>query len=126
MKLQPMFRYVQGSGDFETAAGEVLTTGYSGKGAFKNDISAEHVRGWGPIPRGLYRVHRAFVSEHMGPVCLPLEPWHHDALGRSGFYIHGDTRDHDASRGCIILPPEVRKRLDKDVKTFRHVLLEVI
>lgn len=32
----------------------------------------------------------------------------HDALGRSGFLMHGDNVKHDASQGCIIMLRTVR------------------
>jgi hypothetical protein len=34
-------------------------------------------------------------------------------FGRTDFLIHGDSRAHpgEASAGCIILPPDVRRRI---------------
>ena len=39
---------------------------------------------------------------------MPLTPVGHDALGRSGFFIHGDSIKGGASHGCIVLPRPVR------------------
>jgi hypothetical protein len=51
---------------------------------------------------------------------MRLTPVGHDAFGRDGFLIHGDNLTHDASTGCIILPPEIRDMIaaseDRDLE----------
>jgi hypothetical protein len=78
------------------------------------------VRSVGPIPRGEYQIGPGYNTVHMGPLSIPLTPIGHNALGRSGFFIHGDDLQHDASHGCIILPPHIRNAInlshDKSLK----------
>lgn len=62
---------------------------------------------------------------HMGHDVLPLTPIGHNAHGRTGFFIHGDSvaRPGTASEGCIVLPHDVRVRLnagtDKTLQVVR-------
>ncbi len=42
---------------------------------------------------------------------MNLDPVGHDALGRTDFRIHGDNVNHDASHGCIILGPLIRRAI---------------
>ena len=80
--------------------------GYAGRGDHKNDPSAQCVIGKGPLPRNLYRVGAPSDHPRLGPLAFPLFPVKRDAMcGRSGFFIHGDSRRNpgNASHGCIIL-----------------------
>lgn len=78
--------------------------GYSGRiGRCRNNPSCEGLMGVGPIPAGNYHIGRPYHSPRVGPLTFPLVPIDHDAHGRSAFRIHGDSRDGDASRGCIVL-----------------------
>lgn len=83
---------------------------YSGRGSAKNDPDAERQIAVGPIPRGHWRVEDIFQHKTLGPVSIRLVPVGHDAFGRTGFFIHGDSRKRpgDASSGCIIAPRPVR------------------
>lgn len=80
-------------------------TGYSGKRSGRNNPEMETVPDVGPIPRGKYHFGSPHDSDHMGPYAVALIPDGHDARGRSGFYLHGNNVEHDASEGCIILSP---------------------
>lgn len=92
--------------------GELIGRGYSGKkGLPRNNPDWEGLQDMGPIPRGRYLIAKARFSNKTGPVALDLTPHGHDALGRSGFQIHGDNKLNDASSGCIILPRPVREHL---------------
>ncbi len=95
--------------------GEVIARGYSGRGAAKNDPSAEHVRATGPIPRGRWRIGPPWTSRRTGPYVLSLTPEGHGARGRTAFQIHGDSvkAPGAASSGCIILSRAVRERIWK-------------
>jgi len=86
--------------------------GYSGKGDGKNNPDKEDVKKVGPIPQGLYTIGKARDYKKM-PDCFDLTPDGHDAHGRSEFLIHGDSKTDpgNASEGCIILGPEVRKKI---------------
>jgi hypothetical protein len=87
--------------------------GYSGHHDAANRPELEHVRAYGPIPRGLWRLGQMIDHPRLGPVSIPLMPVDHQAHGRSGFYIHGDNRHRNrtASSGCIILGRSTRLRL---------------
>jgi len=85
--------------------------GYSGKGAGKNNPKMESVPFVGPIPRARYYIGMVFDSPKRGPKCITLSPAPDAQMfGRSGFLIHGDSKEHpgEASEGCIILPRHVR------------------
>lgn len=113
--------YRQETGDFEILAPiddggqeRVLyeARGYSGKGRYKNDPSAEHRRGNGPIPRGIWDVGRPRHHPRLGPLAFPLSPYD-DIHGRSDFWIHGDSRSSpgNASSGCIVLDRPAREAI---------------
>lgn len=76
---------------------------YSGAGAYRNKPQWEHLYARGPIPRGMWKIGDPQDHPRLGPVAIPLIPAGHNARGRSGFYIHGDSVDGNASKGCIIL-----------------------
>lgn len=88
-------------------AGNIVSVGYSGFAAGKNNPLLENESNVGPIPRGRWKiVGEPFDSPEHGPFCLRLqsEPGT-ETFGRSGFLIHGDSIVHPgmASKGCIIL-----------------------
>lgn len=85
-------------------------TGYSGKGAGRNNPDAESIAQTGPIPRGRWKIGSAYAHPHLGPCVMNLEPAEGaDTHGRSLFRIHGDNARHAASEGCIILGPAIRR-----------------
>ncbi len=88
--------------------------GYSGFQAGLNDPDLESHPDLGPIPHGLYTINAPQDTTLHGPYVLSLTPDPGNEMhGREGFLIHGDEIDHPtthmASRGCIILPPDVRR-----------------
>ena len=107
-----MWTYSQSTGKITKDGTVIFGLGYSGKGQCKNDPNMQQLKGLGPIPRGRYTISSflAATSTH-GPDVLVLVP---DAanqmFGRSGFLIHGDSKEHpgDASEGCIILSSQIR------------------
>ena len=113
--------YRQSSGAL-SLDGELIATGYSGTGAGRNNPAEQAVRDVGPIPRGRYRIGPEFEAPVQGPCSMRLSAEGHDALGRNGFMIHGDNAAHDASTGCIVLPPEARERIaaseDRDLEVI--------
>ena len=109
-----MWLYIQATGELVSAAGEVVSTGYSGAGAGKNNPSMQEVIDVGPIPQGLYGIEAPIDSPIHGPYALPLVPdARNDMFGRAGFLIHGDSIDHPgfASEGCIIQPLAAREQV---------------
>lgn len=94
--------------------GSLLTTGYSGKGQFKNDPNSEALHNRGPIPQGNYFIGDPIDTQTHGPHVLPLTPSPANIMfGRSGFLIHGDSivDPGNASEGCIILPLFARESI---------------
>jgi hypothetical protein len=107
--------YIQSTGELFDDNGALWGVGYSGKGEGVNNPAAQHMRGIGPLPTGTYTMGDAYDDPaRKGPCVIPLTPApSNNMLGRSGFLIHGDNKDHTASRGCIILGPVVRRRIAK-------------
>lgn len=79
--------------------------GYAGKGAGKNNPDMEHVRNVGPLPLGEYSVLGPVDHSRLGRCVYRLAHIKGPTYGRSGFYIHGDSRKNpgQASSGCIVL-----------------------
>lgn len=78
--------------------------GYAGRGRHTNAPGSSHLVGLGPLPAGEYRVGLPGEHPRLGPLVFRLSPRPGTMMfGRSGFYIHGDSKDGDASRGCIVL-----------------------
>lgn len=105
--------YRQSTGELSHEGGRPIAVGYSGAPEARNNPSLENERDRGPIPRGSYRIEPFQDSIRVGPRALPLTPIGHDALGRTDFMIHGDSRSEpgNASHGCVILPRDVRVRM---------------
>lgn len=107
--------YSQSTGRLYLADGEdvraLVATGYSGAPGYQNRSEFEGLVAKGPIPRGVWRIGPAFRHRRLGRVAIPLQAADpKTALGRAGFYIHGDSQlgDGSASSGCIVLPYETR------------------
>src|SRR6266545_322111 len=106
------FVYVQKTGKL-LLNGKEIGCGYSGHGDGVNNPAKEKEKDVGPIPAGLWTIGPAFKHDTKGPLVMRLTPDGHKAHGRDGFMIHGDNKkmDNSASEGCIILGPEVRKKI---------------
>jgi hypothetical protein len=104
--------------------GQLVDTGYSGRGAGKNNPQLEATANVGPIPSGAYKIGPAFTDGAKGPVVMRLTPVGHTAHGREGFLIHGDSRSHpgEASEGCIILDRTIRERIAASHDTALEVV----
>jgi len=114
-----MWIYHQSTGELWKADAAPKTfdlqgTGYAGHEDGRNNSAKEGERNVGPIPKGLYRIGAAYHSDRCGPITIPLDPVNHDCLGRTDMRMHGNNRTNDASNGCIIQGPEVRKRVAQD------------
>ena len=113
------WKWDQSAGEL-THNGTLISRGYSGKGRGKNNPALEGVPGIGPIPAGHYKIGAPYNSKNVGPFTLPLDAIDakpgddiHQPTGRSAFRIHGDSikAPGTASKGCIILPPNVRRQI---------------
>lgn len=115
---------------FEIATGRVLDKegqelghAYSGyddgdgvpePGEGKNDPAAQHLRGVGPIPVGMWVIGEPFFHPHAGPYVMRLTPVSGtETYGRSGFLIHGDSKAKpgSGSHGCIVMSREMRMKI---------------
>jgi hypothetical protein len=87
-------------------------TGYSGHAEGRNNPEAETVKNTGPIPKGRYRIGGPYKHPHLGPCVMNLDAEEStNTHGRSAFRIHGDNKNHDASEGCVILGPAIRREI---------------
>jgi hypothetical protein len=105
-----MYSYSQATGIL-TRNGATAGQGYSGHGAGRNNPAMQATRDVGPIPQGQYKIGPPFdtPSTAQGPHVMRLTPVAGtNTFGRDGFLMHGDDPQHDASEGCIIMPPGVR------------------
>ena len=90
--------------------GKFLGSGYSGNREYRNNPRATRLKARGPIPRGRYIIGSARKSPTLGPLVMNLDADNStDTFGRYLFRIHGDNARHDASHGCIILGPSIRR-----------------
>lgn len=109
-----MITYIQSTGELLADNGGLWGIGYAGREDGRNNPAAQHKRGIGPLPTGMYTMGKEYDDPKKGPCVIPLTPNpNNNMLGRSGFLIHGDNSTHTASRGCIIMGPVVRRRIAK-------------
>lgn len=108
------WKYAISTGTLTDPTGAFAGTGYSGKaGVWRNNLSAEADVAEGPIPQGAWHIGPAHTSPHTGPMTMDLDPLAGtNTYGRSLFRIHGDNINHDASHGCIILGPAIRRQIE--------------
>lgn len=106
--------YYVKTGELTDPDGHFAGTGYSGRaGIWRNNPDQEPVQAHGPIPAGRWSIGPAHLSPHTGPITMDLAPLAGtNTYGRSLFRIHGDNANHDASEGCIILGPAIRRQID--------------
>lgn len=106
-----MWTYRSSDGELKHNS-EFVGTGYSGTGEGRDNPDMESVENVGPIPRGVYTIGDARLSETLGPIVMDLAPAPDtNTFGRFLFRIHGDNARHDASHGCIILGPLIRRAI---------------
>jgi len=104
--------------------GKPLAKGYSGAPGHVNNPASQHIRMFGPIPRGWWKIADPIRHPKLGAVAMRLAPVGHDAFGRTSFLIHGDNsrRNRTASQGCIILDLLARQIIaksgDKDLEVI--------
>lgn len=91
-----------------------VATGYSGaKPEGWNNPKAEAIHAIGPLPRGTYKFTELLPEDGIrGPNVLVITPCPEtDTFGRSGFKMHGNSKDNNASHGCLIFDPVTRLRV---------------
>ncbi len=93
-------------------------TGYAGTGVGRNNPARQGAKDLGPLPRGFWEIGPAENRERTGPVTLPLTPDSTNDVFQTNrepftFLIHGDKATGNASTGCIVVPPDIRKLIDR-------------
>jgi hypothetical protein len=106
--------YSQATGELRHN-GILIGSGYSGAGIAaangRNNPAMQGVSNQGPIPTGQYSIGPAYNHVQKGPTVMNLTPVGHLALGRTGFMIHGNNTQNNASQGCVILGPAIRQQI---------------
>ncbi len=103
-----------------------VARGYSGNAEGKNNSAMQDVHNVGPIPQGDWTITGPPVdTKTHGPYVLKLSPNPEtETFGRSGFLMHGDSKEHPgtASQGCIVVPRTAREKVwtsgDRDLKVI--------
>lgn len=108
------WRYDISTGTLTDPSGAFAGTGYSGRlGIWRNNPADASDVAEGPIPPGEWHIGPAHTSPNTGPMTMDLDPLPGaETYGRSLFRIHGDSANHDASHGCIILGPAIRRQIE--------------
>lgn len=111
--------YSQSSGHFFLSDSEdvraFIARGYSGAIGHQNKPESQNLVALGPIPRGVWRIGAAYHHKRLGRLSIPIEAADpKTALGRSGFFIHGDNSasNGSASSGCIVLDFATRQFIE--------------
>ena len=106
--------YQQSTG-YITYNGTLQSIGYSGTGTGRNNPASQEIHDVGPIPQGTYTIGQSYDDPGgKGPCVMPLIPDPADNMfGRSGFLIHGNNIQNDASHGCIIAAPAIRRLISE-------------
>lgn len=116
----PDFVYKISYGTLRCGNGDLVSGQlYSGHGKSKNDPSAVQKVGEGPLPPGDYRIGRPRQSIALGPFVLDLVQLTGPSYGRALFRIHGDSKTHNASHGCIVAPRSIRELIDRECSSSR-------
>jgi len=106
--------YKQSTGEL-SHNGVLAGVGYSGAGLTavtgRNNPAMQNTPNQGPIPTGMYQIGLPYTHPQKGPVVMSLTPVGHNALGRSGFLIHGNNAQNNASQGCIIMGLAIRQQV---------------
>lgn len=129
VELEASWTYAQRTGDLQQD-GKQVSAGYSGANEGKNNPAMEDVPDVGPIPRGDWTISGPPAdSKDHGPYVLRLTPAAStETYGRSGFLMHGDSKEHPggASHGCIVLPRTAREEVwtsgDRDLEVVAEIL----
>jgi hypothetical protein len=95
--------------------GVLIGAGYSGAGinaaSGRNNPAMQSIPNQGPIPTGQYYVGGSYHHPQKGSTSMNLTPVGHNAFGRSGFMIHGNNIQNNASQGCLIIGPAIRQQI---------------
>lgn len=103
------WRYAISSGQLYDHDKPFGPPGYAGTGKGRNNTAMVQEKNVGPLPPGRYSIGEGYRHPTLGPLTMKLEPLPGTQMhGRDLFRIHGDNRAGDASKGCIVLSPDIR------------------
>lgn len=120
-----MNKYVQGTGRFEDAAGNLVGFGEAGQGAGRNNPDMQNVHNIGPLPCGFYKILEPYHHPKLGVLTFNLEPFpENEMFGRADFRIHGYAAVEPSSEGCICQHKDARLRIEQI--RLQDDLLEVV
>jgi len=114
--------YIQSTGEL-FINGKFIAKGFAGAPGFINDPHSEHLENQGPLPRGRYKM--THLKYYKTKDDIRLTPLDESRMhGRSGMLIHGDSKEFPGtgSTGCIILPPDIRKKIAEEVLRGNDIL----
>jgi type VI secretion system (T6SS) effector TldE1-like protein len=122
-----MWSYAQKTGKL-LQDGLFVAGGYSGCDNGKNNPDMQAIHDVGPIPQGDWTIEGPPLDtpDH-GPYVLKLEPAPStNTFGRSGFLMHGDSKEHPgcASKGCVIMQRPIREQVWNSHDTDLEVVAE--
>lgn len=107
-----MNKYVQGTGRFEDANGNLVGFGEAGQGAGLNNPDMQNAHNIGPLPVGFYKILAPYDHPKLGPITMNLEPFpENEMFGRKDFRIHGFAAKGPSSEGCICQHKDARQRI---------------
>lgn len=109
-----MWTFEQLTGKLFNSAGQLVGTGYAGRGAGLNNPAMQQVSVQGPLPEGYYTIGAPYQNPHTGRFTMNLLPdASNQMFGRSLFRIHGDTEPptNSASDGCIVVNYTIRQQI---------------
>lgn len=108
-----MWTFNQSTGEL-SLDGQPVALGYSGHDNGRNNPELQAAANVGPLPCGFWTIHAPEDTPDHGPFVMRLQPdAETNTFGRSGFLIHGDSREHpgEASHGCIIAARAIREKI---------------
>lgn len=113
--------YSQSTGELRHN-GALVGTGYSGAGlsasSGRNNPAMQHIPNQGPLPAGQYQIGASYSHPNKEPTSMNLTPAGHNALGRSGFMIHGNNVQTTPHRAASFWVPRSGSRLHQAMTRF--------
>ena len=107
-------RYEQSNGSVWLVNGQYdlpLAEGYAGRGLHRDRPESQCLKNEGPLPQGVYSMRVLGNPNFAAPAIKLVAIEGTDLCGRSGFWVHGNNAENDASHGCVVLDRAARRVL---------------
>lgn len=118
--------FSQTTGNMTDDDGALISKGWSGNGAGKNNPLMQAVHNVGPLPQGKYHLSGWFSHPRLGPMVARLTQFEGETFGRNDFFIHGASKNLDKhgqeSQGCIVEEREGRDKVAALTKGLGHTI----